>query len=790
MTGAVYILAAASVFFPGRRNVFTSDSPVSFEVDTPAVYRVVNDIGSEERRAVAADASADHPGRFIADAGRLPPGFYHVWTEGTECARFAVVPPDIQRTASNSVAQLDFGRNGAWSRRKNERCAELAALAGVTWVRERFGWGWPSYEPQRGKFFADPIIAFMEPEKRHGLKILFSHMGLPKWAAAKDESGYGADLRDTYRSSAEIARRLSGHVQCWEYWNEPDSWPFGRGPAENLSAGQKALFLGVRSTGLGIPVAMAAPSSIASRDFIDDCFENGIADAFDIYNTHVYLMPEGYPGALLAHEALLAAHGAAQKERMIGEAGSEAAKIDAVAHPPRWMKESDVPDGEEPDTVGWDFLPVKERSEVSATFVKCWTHAAAHGWSRYFSFCFSYYNESGGARVWGMLGPGMIATSTYAALAAYNTHVGPKRYKGELSGLPSGVTGWLFSDGASHTAVCWASRETPFPFPGAKSVFALTGDKFAEKPKTMGEAPVFVSFAEPPPVIGDAEPADEPPIRHRPDRLSPIVLDFVRDTSSGRFRVNTHRRHILTASGETIRGKLNIYNFGAEQFDGAVTGVWPEGWSGPKGFAVSVPPMGRVTRDVSFKAPTSFFREVARVGFDADSGRSRTRATFLCAGELDAEPVFELTGLEAKGYLANRLVCTNGVLDYAFQGKELCAYVSASVPPQSVEPDGVMFRLTRVARPDGRPEASFHYIDVVVSSHGGRQSWLKPNIFPVFVDNVSETCFTVRFDELTPPLSGADVERVEIRFNRFEAGRGRTAISDFRLWRSRSGASR
>ena len=83
MTGAVYILAAASVFFPGRRNVFTSDSPVSFEVDTPAVYRVVNDIGSEERRAVAADASADHPGRFIADAGRLPPGFYHVWTEGT-----------------------------------------------------------------------------------------------------------------------------------------------------------------------------------------------------------------------------------------------------------------------------------------------------------------------------------------------------------------------------------------------------------------------------------------------------------------------------------------------------------------------------------------------------------------------------------------------------------------------------------------------------------------------------------------------------------------------------------
>ncbi len=34
-----------------------------------------------------------------------------------------------------------------------------------------------------------------------------------------------------------------------------------------------------------------------------------------------------------------------------------------------------------------------------------------------------------------------------------------------------------------------------------------------------------------------------------------------------------------------------------------------------------------------------------------------------------------------------------------------------------------------------------------------------------------------------PPLSGEDVERVEIRFNRFGAGKGMTKFSDFRLWR-------
>ena len=48
------ILAAASVFFPGQRNVFTSDAPVAFEVNVPTVYRIANDIGGEVRHVAAA----------------------------------------------------------------------------------------------------------------------------------------------------------------------------------------------------------------------------------------------------------------------------------------------------------------------------------------------------------------------------------------------------------------------------------------------------------------------------------------------------------------------------------------------------------------------------------------------------------------------------------------------------------------------------------------------------------------------------------------------------------------
>lgn len=159
----------------------------------------------------------------------------------------------------------------------------MAALAGVTWVRERFGWGWASWEPERGVWNTDGMMPFLGPEREAGLKVMCHFMGLPRWAAAAGESGYGADLRDTYRSSAAIAERLKDYVRIWEYRNEPDSWPFGRGPAENCSAGQKALFLGVKSFDPQLPVTTFSPSSFANRDFIDDCLANGAGGCSDYH---------------------------------------------------------------------------------------------------------------------------------------------------------------------------------------------------------------------------------------------------------------------------------------------------------------------------------------------------------------------------------------------------------------------------------------------------------------------------------------------------------------------------
>lgn len=783
------LLAGAAVFFPERRNVFTESDDVRLRAACPAVYELRNATGSLVREAVAVDAAPD--GGFELNLGHLPFGFFRLWRKGgEEAARFSVVPPDLQRVAVHSVAQLDFGRNGNWTVARNARCSRLAALAGVTWVRERFGWGWASYEPRRGEFRTDDMMAFLEPERKAGLKVMFHFMGLPPWAAAPGESGYGADLRDTYRSSAAVAQRLKDHVFIWEYWNEPDSWPFGRGPAENCSAGQKALFLGVKSFNPRLPVTSASPSSFANRDFIDDCLANGTGKYYDYYNTHIYLLPEAYPSTFRGHEALMREHGVASRRRLISEAGSEAGKNDATLRPPRWEREADVPETD-PDTVGWDLLTDAAREEVSATYVKCWTTAAAFGWEKYFTFCFAYYNEAGGSRVWGILGPGLTATSSYSALVAYNALVGSRRCLGRLASLPSGAEGYAFGVPGDVTAVLWANGGARFPELRHTGVFAMTGDAFAEPPASLGKCPVFVRMDAVPVLAQDSAPFAGPYRRPDPKNVSRIVMDFVRDTTNGPFRVNTHRRHILTRTGEVVTGVLNVYNFGAEPYAGRVCGRWPAGWSGPSDFSVEVPPMGRVKRPVSFTAPATPFVGSQRVGFETDAGASVAYATLECAPELDVERVCNLAASATVEEIAqNKMSLSKGVLTYSFSGQPLCAFVTADVPPSARSADGLMFTLQRLKGADGTPESSFSYIDVLAIDREGKASWLQPNVFPLFLDGVEEECHCFRFDQLTPKIAAKDVAKVQIRFNSFGECAGRTRLKGFSLWKSKDSKDR
>ncbi len=289
-----------------------------------------------------------------------------------------------------------------------------------------------------------------------------------------------------------------------------------------------------------------------------------------------------------------------------------------------------------------------------------------------------------------------------------------------------------------------------------------------------------------PALQNDSAPFAGPYRRPNPAKVSRIVMDFVRDKADGPFRVNTHRRQILTQNGQTVSGVLNIYNFGDKPFTGTVRGVLPERWSGPDGFAVEVPPMGRVKKAVSFTSPTGSFTGAHRVGFETDGGASVAYATFERAPELDAEKVCDLTDAVVTEVAQNRMALKDGVLTYEFSGQPLCAFLTADVPASAGRADGLLFTLRRMKAADGQPETSFAYIDVVAIDKSGRESWLQPNIFPLFLDGVEEECHCIRFDRLSPKIAPEDVAKVQIRFNTFGGCKGRTQLRDFSLWRSRS----
>ena len=761
------------ITFRNRRNIFTPGDSTLFYAAQPGTFEIVNAPGTLRR---SVKTGAEQNGLSPVDAGPLPPGFYSVFHGKTEAARFAVVAADIQAHAAKSVAQVDFGRNGLWPLDLTRRAAELARLAGVTWVRERWGFSWRSIEPERDKFITGPMTDFLKIEKENHLKTTFILMDAPHWAGA----GYGDDLRDTFRIARTLAKKFDGLIDAWEYWNEPDSWPFGKGPAHNYAAAQKAATLGFRAYDPAgrIPVATAGISSIARKEFIEDMLSDGLPGYFDIYNSHIYEFPGNYPWVYDRHIELQNRFGFLNRRKWITEGGAESARIDAKANPPRFQKEVEIPAELDLDTARCDIMPPEVRRKVTADLVKNWVLSAAWRWDKYFTFCFVYYNEAGGGRVWGMLGPGMTATSSYAALATYNHLLGDLDYAGRITGLPKGTAGHLFSGGDRFRAVLWADTPTEIELPRLTALYAMTGDALdlpSGKLK-LGSDPIYAELGTPPRVERDQKLFQKQFESANIAAVSPVVLDFVRDTSAGRFRVNDQRQHIITKFGEAVNGTLFLYNFGKTPYRGTVTTNLPSGWKAEYSAApVEIPADGRISFPVALTAPNRFFPDRGRVEFQTDSGRSCTVLTFRCDAALNAIPVSPLDHLELRPAAPSTGSWKNGVFALDFSGDTPTIELTTALSPDKA--DGIMFTLGR----DGKAGPS--YIDVTVRNRDGSTSRLKPNLFPVFLDGVDRETHVIRYDRLTPKTDSANAVELVIGFCSFGAQKFEMKCFDAATWR-------
>ena len=717
------------VEFPDNTNVFLSDRDAVCTVMVPGEYLLSNATGTVSRSVAAAG-----DGRL--NCGTLPPGFYTLRRDGREMARFVVVAPDIQKHAGKSVAQLDFGRNGLWPAELTRKAARLARLAGVTRIRERWAYSWRSIEPERGKFITGPMKEFLQLEKAENLRISFILMDRPDWL--NPGAGYGEDLRETYRIAAEMAGIFAGEIDTWEYWNEPDSWPFGKGPAHNYASALKAAALGFRSADAATPVAMAGISSIARYQFIDNLLANDVVPYFDVYNAHIYEQPGDYPQVYALHNELQSKYRFTHRPKWITEGGAENARIDIKKNPPRYRMEAEVPPGTLQDSVRADVLPPELRAGVSADLLKAWVYSAAADWESYYTFCFLYYNESG--RIWGVLAPGMTATSSYAVLAAYNWLLGDLDYAGTLNALPPGVQGHLYAKEGCFRAVLWNDGAEPvrLALDGVKQCRAMTGDEMPV-PETLGKEPVFFEFgAEPPAFTPVPERASAAPDL-RP--ASPIVLEFDREKVNGvPFRVNTQREEIVTRLRETISGTLYCYNFGREPFSGTLRSQLPPGWSCRlDGEQIELAPGERRAVNCVLETPAEPFSGVQRP--ELQLGDARTVLAFRCDAVLSADKIAPVTGLQVEPVTPSGGKLNGHSVAFDFSGDTPTVRLVARLPEGG---DGIGFRMKRTS------EKQPSYLDITVKNADGSLSCLKPNLFPLFLDGVEEETHLIRFDQLTP----------------------------------------
>lgn len=749
------------VEFPDNTNVFISGADAVCFVATPGEYTLTNTTGTVSKKISSKDERLN--------CGGLPPGFYSLTLNGELKGRFAVVAPDIQAKAKKSVAQLDFGRNGNWPASITAKAAKLARLAGVNRIRERWGIGWRSMEPEQGKYVTGPMKEFLALEKAENLYVTFIFMDFPDWV--KRGAGYGEDLREMYKSVGKFTELFAGEINAWEYWNEPDSWPFGQGPAHNYASALKAASLGFHAANPDISVAFAGISSIARRNFIENVMANEVVPYFEIYNSHIYGVPADYPGTYAAHNEIQRKYRFTNRPKWITEGGADRGVIDAQKVKPKYVTEADVPIGAPQDTVKGDVLPPHLRSLVSSDFVKYWVHSAAAGWESYYSFCFVYYNEAGN-KIWGMLAPGLTATPTFCALATYNWLLGDMNYAGELTGLPKGVQGHLYSNDRKFRAVVWNdNREaTAVRFPGAKKFYAMTGDVM-NPPARLGNEPVFVEFSSlPPNVRRNPNQVTVAESDNRP--MNPVVLDFARDKVNGApFKVNTNREEIITQPSEKIVGTLCCYNFGQEAVSGKITPILPPGWSCElEKTDITLLPDDRLTVRCTLQAPAKTFAGINRPVLQF--GESKTVLAFRCDAALSAKKIADLKDWKLYPVEPSKAKLEGKTVTFDFLGAHPNILISFDLPKGG---DGIGFTMKRFGR-------SPSYLDVIVENANGSKSSLQPNIFPLFLDRVAAETHIIRYDQLSPKATLP--KRLTLSFSAFGQGKAIIEFPEVFVWKT------
>ncbi len=564
-------------------NVFVEGEPVQARAPEPlragaTQWRLLDDQHHEAGRGVLNPAGSVRAAPI--ELGVLGVGWYRLefgstnqpcqaWTTLAVLRRLrAPVPADSPVAVDTAAAW--FARDDA---AQQKRLANLAALAGVSWIRDRLRWR--DLQPQAGPL-RDVLTTYdtsAEAHREAGLQVLQVFHDTPSWAAERSGGSgrFAPDLRHVYELGRALAVRFKGRVAAWEPWNEANVATFGAHTVDQMCSWQKAAWLGFKAGDPAARVCWNPTAAVPTPAQTEGVLANETEAYFDTYNIHTYDWAHGY--AELWKPARAAAAGR-----------------------PLWITEADRGTPHLKNPPWYDQDPRLERLKAEY-MAQSFASSLFAGAERHFHFVLGNYQEPNGVQ-FGLLRLDLTPRPAYVALAAVGRCLAGARVLGRWRPAAD-ISVYAFRarpDGVERDVlVAWAEKEADWDGRGRATarwtlpsnltpldVFDYLGRSRGRVfPPVLTSAPLFVFLpagqAQSLPL--EAPPAPAPPRERKP---SPVVLQAVSPRSAIRpvKDLPWSEAHVYRAGpGQPLELSLNIYNFATNAAAGRVRVLaQPSGW--------------------------------------------------------------------------------------------------------------------------------------------------------------------------------------------------------------------
>lgn len=585
-------------------------------------WRIRDDRNAIVGRGTLAEASS-RPAEGL-DAGPLGVGWYRiefgpaersdaVWTTAAVLPRLrAAVPADSPVGVDSATAW--FARNDA---ERQRQLANLAALAGVNWVRDRLRWS--DLQPAAGALTSAETTydTAASIQRAAGLKVLQVFHDTPAWARETERGGgrFAPDLRTVHEFARDLARRFHGRITAWEPWNEANVETFGGHTVDQMCSWQKAAYLGFKAGDPEVLVGWHPTAAVPTPEHTEGVMANATWPYFDTYNIHTYDWSHSY--------------------RELWEPARR-----AVAGRPLWITEADRGTPHLKQAPWYDQDAKLERLKAE-WMAQSYASSLFAGARRHFHFILGHYHEPNGVQ-FGLLRLDLTPRPAYVALAAVGRCLAGARALGRWQPVPD-LHVHAFQarpDGKPRDVlVIWAEREVDWPERGnlqiewslpstltPEAIVDYLGRPLGAFPSRVASAPVFVLL---PPGKASTLELEAPPAldRFRSGDASPLVLQLALPRSA---TVKVEDRpwsegHAYRLDGPApLELPLQAYNLGAVPIRGRWSVVsHPPGWQlEVPAREIAIESMGRITTTgqltVPADSPTRDGWIVLRMESDAD----------------------------------------------------------------------------------------------------------------------------------------------------------------------------